>query len=382
MSSLKLTSLSQNLMPKLRKIKSLSITLGQKFRAKRWAEKSIVYYCPPTDTEPWTGDSLKTGIGGSQIAVIYLTQHWVQKGFEVTVYNNCQAHSGIYESVKYVDYRHFNPQDKFSHLIVWRMPWRMAFPNQAKKVYLDVHETLIPEQRSRAKVNQYDRIFLKSEYQRKLFSDTPDTQAIVIPNGVEETYTNLLANPKSPHRLIYASNYSRGLEQMLEYGWPLIHQAIPQAELHVYYGWSTPKKKVEEYHQWRKKMESLLEQPNVFEHGRVGQQALMLAKASSAIHYYGCTFEEIDCISIRESALVGAVPVTTDYAVFQEKKYCIKVSGNPKLPETQKELASKIIALLQEPHYLEELRSSYAQMAQQETWQRISDKWLERMTTR
>lgn len=256
------------------------------------------------------------------------------------------------------------------------MPWRMHFPNRARRVLLDLHETLIPEQRTFEKLKDYDKILVKSYYHRQLFSEIPDSKIEVIPNGVEASYQTLLHVTKEPFRIIYASSYVRGLEQMLEYGWPVIHQACPQAELHIYYGWSLPEQLSSEQQAWKDKMLKLMQQPGVFEHGRVGQDELLKAKATAAIHYYGCTFQEIDCISVRESALVGCVPVTTNYAVLGEKQYCKTTSGKVKDPETHRGIAQHIVELLENPQRLHQIRADFAELARKETWDRIAAQWI------
>lgn len=357
------------------KVKAKIRNIKNRLQVKKWPVNSIVIFCPPNTPQKWTAKSLKSGIGGSQLAIIHLSKQWIEAGYEITVYNNCGAEAKAFSGVEYVDYHHFNPFDEFSTLIVWRMPWRMHFPNRAQKVLLDLHETLIPEQREFRKLKNYDKIFVKSQYHRIFFSETPDSKIEIIPNGVDKSYQALYNITKDPYRIVYASNYSRGLEQMLEHGWPAIHQAYPQAELHIYYGWSLPENPSTE----QKKLLKLMQQPGVFEHGKVGQDELMQAKAKSAIHYYGCTFQEIDCISVRESALVGCIPVTTDYAVLSEKKYCLTVPGGIKDPNTHIKLAQKIVELLESPEELDKLRPNFSKHARQETWDCIAWQWTKFM---
>ena len=66
------------------------------------------------------------------------------------------------------------------------------------------------------------------------------------------------------------------------------------------------------------------------DHGRVGQRELLLAKARADLHYYVTTWPEIDCIAVRESAMVGTVPLTPASGVFGEKEYCVRVKGDPR----------------------------------------------------
>jgi glycosyltransferase involved in cell wall biosynthesis len=277
--------------------------------------------------------------------------------------------------LKDVIYRHhkeFNKHDEFDTLLVWHFAWRLAFPVKANRVWLDLGKgVLLPEESSLEKLGRYDKIFCKNAFHRSTLPDIPDDKIVVIPNGLDTEFQHLGRNFKNPNKIIYASNYSRGLEYMLEFGWPLIKQKMPSAELHVFYGW--PKGPSREWHQ---KMQHLMRQPGVFEHGKVSRERLMEEKSTSIIHYYGCTFDEIDCNTVRESAFVGCVPATTNHGGLKDKDYCVKVTGNPFQPETQIALAQKIVDLLQDLSEIENLRHQFESAVQLETWDKIANRWL------
>ena len=88
------------------------------------------------------------------------------------------------------------------------------------------------------------------------------------------------------------------------------------------------------------------------------------------------TYEEIDCISLRESAMVGCVPITTNYAVIKEKDYCIKVDGDPQAKETQEALADKIVELLKNRQELVDIREKIQEYVKHETWEHVAPLWL------
>jgi glycosyltransferase involved in cell wall biosynthesis len=256
--------------------------------------------------------------------------------------------------------------------LVWHFAWRLKFPVTANRVWLDLGKgVLLPEESTYEKLGKYDKIFCKNHFHRSTLPDIPDEKIVTIPNGLDTRFQHLSHNPKRPNKVIYASNYTRGLEPMLEFGWPLIKQSVPTAELHIFYGW--PKNQSAEWHQ---KMVRLLQQPGIFEHGKVSREQLMQEKSTSILHYYGCTFDEIDCNTVRESAFMGCVPVTTNYAGLQDKEYCLKIPGNPFKETTQVALAQKIIELLQEPSKIDELRKHFNAAVQSETWDKIADRWL------
>jgi glycosyltransferase involved in cell wall biosynthesis len=359
----------------LGKIESKYLEFKQKLNPRTWAERSIVYYTGHTPYE-WSPQNLKTGLGGSESAIIFLAREWTKLGYLVTVYNNCGSQAGVYDGVEYIHYSQFNPYDKFETLIIWRYPWRLDRNTKAKRIFLDLHEVLMPEQVTPEKLAKFDKIFVKSRYHRSLLPLISDSKIAIITNGANRIFFDYSNTAKDPYQLIYASNYMRGLERMLSYGWPIIKKEVPQAYLKIYYGWQSLDESKPKNREWKAKMIDLMQQPGVSEHGRIGVDELIREKATAAIHYYGCTFQEIDCISVRESAMVGCVPVTTDYAALSEKDYCVKVAGNPYEKELQESIAYQIVELLKNPEKLAEIRQKNRELVRAETWDNIARLWL------
>jgi glycosyltransferase involved in cell wall biosynthesis len=360
----------------IRKYASGLYTLSRIIKAKRWPQKSIVFYIGKAQNGLGP-KSLEKGASGSHTAVIYLTREWAKLGYNVTIYSNCGGDEGVHEGVNFINYYHFNWNDRFDTLIIWRHPYMLDLKVKANKVFWDWHDLLAPERCFPIeKIKRFDQIFSKSSFQRKLLSQIPDDKFSVISNGIDSGIAELYNQEKEPYRLVYASRYYRGLELMLRYGWPIIKRELPDAELHLYYGFNKVEMRASR-DAWRETMHQLMAQPGVKDHGRVGQDVLIRDKARSAIHYYGCSFEEIDCISVRESAVVGCLPVTTDFAALSEKEYCHKVPGHPGNPETQEALAYRIIELLKDPEQLQDLRARSAEVARQDTWTNIAKRWVE-----
>lgn len=350
--------------------------LTKKLKAKTWPEKSIVCY---VGNRPMVleSDLLDKGASGSEASMIFLTQEWAKRGYQVTVFTNPNGKDGVYNGVNYKNFRKCNWYDRFDTLIIYRFPQLLQPGTQAKQVWLDWHDIAYPPKSFTPQyLETFHKIFAKSHYQRQLLRDIPDEKFVIIPNGVPPFVLEMGDCPKNPYKLVYASRYYRGLEYMISYGWPIIKQKIPQAELHIYYGFTRRDEGVE-VRPWKEKMMELMNQPGIINHGKVGAKELIAEKATASIHYYGCTYEEIDCISVRESSLVGCVPVTTDFSVFKEKPYCVTVPGDPTDPKTQEALAEKIVHLLQNQGELDAVRQSTKELAKNETWDKLAPLWLE-----
>ena len=122
-------------------------------------------------------------------------------------------------------------------------------------------------------------------------------------------------------------------------------------------------------------------QGRVIDHGRVGQPELLHAKARAQMLYYIGHWPEIDCIAAREAAMLGCVPLTSSVAVFGDpaKDYCVRVPGDPMLPETQRVAAMRAAELLQTYERTGELPNVDTPTLRSESWKAVAARWLEVM---
>ncbi|WP_404790604.1 hypothetical protein [Altericista sp. CCNU0014] len=362
-------------------LKDRLLELKNKWFARTWPDRSIVYFAGHTMYE-WSPHSLNVGIGGSETAIIHLVREWSKLGYAVTVYGNFGDKAGTYDGANYRTYTQFNPYDTFDTLIIWRRVDAIDFSYKANRVWFDAHDVLYKDQFNAQNLKNVQTIFFKSKYQRGLLPQVTEDKFAIIPNGVRNSLIDIDVTRKNPYKLIYASNYQRGLEPMLIHGWPIIKKEIPEAVLHIYYGWDFTDLMYGDnldYRRWKDKTIELMKQPGIIEHGKVGQDVLIAAKSSAVIHYYATTFEEIDGISLRESAVLGCLPVTTDYAALVEKEYCLKRSGDPNDPRTQVAVAHQVVELLKDPVKLKELSQNAREVACAETWDNIAKRWIEQI---
>ena len=347
--------------------------------SSKWPENSIVYYCGETH-EAWSPNSLKNGIGGSEQAVIRLSRYWASKGRHVVVY--CKTDEpGTYENVIYKKHTEFNAADEFATIILWRsIPVANTMRLNAKNIILDLHDLVDPSTLNPLLFRNVDKIFVKSKMHGGLLVGCPEDKIVVIPNGGKINKKGDIQKDKN--YIIYASSYDRGLPFMLKWGWPKIKKVCPDAYMKVYYGWDLFDKVREDNEDtklYKSLVLELLAQEGVEECGRISHEKLLIEKEKASFHYYVGDFQEIDCISVRESASLGCIPVVSDYVeVFNEKEYCHKIHGDPKYKDTQEKAAEEIIKMMKDDEYYKGILSK-TNVSDNETWDSVAEKWLSYM---
>lgn len=321
---------------------------------KKWAAKSIAVYCGPT-AETWTPKSVdEGGIGGSETAVVELTKRLAKLGWDVTVFNQCDAPpKGMeFDGVKYQNYWTFNIADQYDVLWSWRLPELFEYDLKARLKILDMHDVMTPAEFTPERLSKIDKIFVKTNYHRSLYPLIEDDKFVVVGNGIDLTRFDAKTE-KDPYRFCYTSSPNRGLDIVLKV-WPKIKEALPEATLHVYYGWKTYyelEKNNPERMLWMKKVQGMMDTPGVIDHGRVGQKELAEDLLKTTYWLYPTYFPEIDCITAKEMQAAGVIPITSGYAALEESQvWGVKLPGDVYDPEWQEQYISTTINLAKTEH--------------------------------
>lgn len=333
-------------------------TLKHKFgKTRKWPKKSIAIFCG-SSWETWNPSSVLKGIGGSEEAVIYIAPELVKLGYHVEVFNNCGDYYGVYDSVKYRNYFEFNPYDEFDNVIAWR---NNIFGNEELKInnrIIWLHDVPAPNWFQGDEHKSFDKVMVLSEYHKTLLhKDIPDDKIFVSSNGIN---VKDFVNPgikRNPKRCIYTSSYDRGIEHLLRM-WPDILKEVPEAELHLFYGWNTFDSIAKNFPQMaeiRAELIQLMDQPGVTDHGRIGHKQLIKEFYKSGIFVYPSHFDEISCISIMKAQACKCVPVTTDYAALAEtNKTKNFVKGKCGEGDTNERYKKVLISMLKNPDNIQD----------------------------
>lgn len=344
-------------------------------KPKVWKDNEIAIFCGPA-WEDWSPVSTITGIGGSEEAVIYLSKELAKLGYEVTVFNGCGDMAGIYDGVKYVDYHAINNNDTFSSLIEWR---RYSLPRvKAKRHYVWLHDIPYNNTFTAESVKNITKVIVLSDYHKSIVKNVPDDKFYVSSNGINTSDFEVDGIIRDQYRMIYTSSYDRGIQHLLEV-WDDVKAEVPQAELHLFYGWDTYNKMLEtgaRSRDFKDMMVKLMNKPGIHENGRIGHKQLVKELKRASLWVYPSHFEEISCISAMKAQAAGCIPVCTDYAALKETvKTGIKIKGNAQNDEVKQEFKRVLIEILKDAKRQEEIREQLKDCAHTFSWATVAKQW-------
>jgi glycosyltransferase involved in cell wall biosynthesis len=348
-----------------------------------WDEDEIAILCGP-GFEPWTPKSIEKGLGGSEEAVVYLGQELAKLGWRVTVYANPESEEGNYDGVTYLNYYKLNPDDLFNHLILWRgIGFVDIKPKTRGKIMLWLHDMPNVPDFTPERLTKVNKIAVLSNfhrqqvqmYENEKFVPIPDDKFFLTRNGIPDL--GITTWKGNPHRICYVSSPDRGLMYLLKH-WKEVKAAVPDAELHVYYGFeiydyihrNNPAKIA-----FKKKIMALMDQEGITYHGRIGHKELAEEINKCGIWAYPTDFTEISCISAMKAQALGAVPVVTNFAALQETvRNGVRVDVDIQDKEGQKIYFDTLIDVLKDPKQQEQHRDmAWAQSFF--SWTNIAKQW-------
>ena len=279
--------------------------------------KEIAFYCGFTERE-WDADTVKQGIGGSEEAVIHLSQQFADAGYDVTVYNNCGHTEKKFGKVLYKPFYTFNYRDKHDTVIVWRTAKLLDYDINATRVFIDLHDVMPEGEFNEKRLAKVDKIFVKSQFHRELLPNVPDDKFVIIPNGI--VYRDFEKKSKrDPMLIINTSSPDRSISSLIRI-FKMVKEQVPEAKCEWAYGWnnfndaySNDPVKI----QWRDAMIEGMKEAGIVDRGRVSHADVRDMYLNARIFLYPTEFAEIDCISLRKAQAGGAMPITTDFGALK-----------------------------------------------------------------
>jgi hypothetical protein len=352
-----------------------------------------IHLVSPIAMHPWGPLSLETGIGGSETMQAEVAWHLAARGHEVWSY--CQldpAHPIWYRGVHWRDLDEADYGESGLWIIVRGLPVLNQFPSKARSqqtrwcVMQDVDlpstipwDTRWPEQLDRL-------IGLCSTHAKYLRLSHPDCAPKVCQsrNGIREDLLAAICAEvprptRHPQRLTYASSPDRGLMGLLSI-WPTIRLHVPNAELHVFYGFDNMEtlKHTAQRRALHDALHKRLNQPGVVVHGRTGQPDLYREWLKTGIMCAPTNFAETGYITLMEAQALGAVPICNPiWAAAEYQLAGIQIEGDGEHdPLTLHRYAQAAIYLLQHPECQDEVREAMmAQARKHYGWSGVIDQY-------
>lgn len=332
----------------------------------------------------------KGGLGGSETAIIKLAEAFAGAGHRMITYGRFNEAS-YYQGGAYRPQEMFRPEVHSDMFISWRMPEAADWELNTECLVLWMHDTDAGDRLTPTRARKFDYIVVQTEWHKQFMLEKypflKKNKLKIIGNGIDlARFTDDPFDQKQPNRVIYSSSPDRGLNIILEHIWPAVVEEVPNAELHVYYGWDSFDKATEispdvvQYRAFREKMDRLfLESKNVVQHGRINQVELAHEFEKASIWLYPTYFAETYCITAIEAQLGGAIPITNQLAGLKETvQNGIFINGDVTSAEVQQEFARQTIRVLKmDPEERRKLQTIVRKKAPAVSWNDRASNWLD-----
>lgn len=285
--------------------------------------------------EPWTPETVsRVGIGGSETMAMNMARRLAAKGHNVRLFGDCPGVHQRFDGVEYIHHDQFRNVE-CDVFITSRRPQYVddEYGVKARATLCWVHDIGCGSSLTHARALRIDKFLCLSQWHKGFFLDAhkcvhPD-QVIVTRNAIDlsrfEESTHGGPVPRNPHRAVYGSSPDRGMEVAVKI-WPKVRQRIPDAELHIFYGfhtWEVSARSMNDQGQLEliERLKRQLEEAKaygVYFHGRVDQIRLAREFMSSGVWAYPTWFTETSCITAMEAQAAGLRIVTSPIAALNE----------------------------------------------------------------
>lgn len=339
--------------------------------------------------EPWSPETMKrTGIGGSETAVIEMSKRLASFGHNVRVYGDCENLEGIYDGVEYAHFTKFRNLD-CDVLISSRRPH--AFDdeyNVKSKINICwVHDVGCGSALTHARALRIDKFLCLSKWHRDYFlsihKNVHPEQVLVTSNGVDLSRFPGTSS-KNYRKAVYSSSPDRGMEVAIKI-WPEVRIRIPDAELHIFYGfdvWEASARSVNDRGQLDlidrlKKMLQDNKKNGVFYHGKVDQKRLAEEYESAGVWAYPTWFTETSAISAMEAQAAGLSIITSPIAALNETvgDRGVMIPGDWLSQSYQDKFIDAVVHAMLNPKTEEEQQTLRNYAKENFNWDQVASNW-------
>jgi len=330
----------------------------------------------------WGPRSNETGTGGSEDAVIQLSKRMVERGWRVAVYGNPPAEDAGQDShgVQWLHWSAWDIKDSPDVAVFWRYENAIHDAPTAGQRWLWLQDIPRGYAYTEDFVEQLDGVFVLSRYHRGRLGPHGEPKGVLTGNGIDPK--SMADGENASHKFIYCSSPDRGLLPLLK-AWPKFREAIPDAELHLFYGYRADLLSrftdtiLEHRHEIARMIWDLREQ-GVTNHGMVGEDELHAKMAECGFWLYPlCNNAETFCTTAAKVQACGAVPVTSKRIESSLPEVCgewdigehFELSGDDSADEWADAVIPKILADETDRQVMK------AWAVDKFDWDKVADQW-------
>jgi glycosyltransferase involved in cell wall biosynthesis len=287
------------------------------------------------------GQDGRMGVGGAELAILTLLKGWHDAGHDVTFYNDPKVPNGSCFAQEPI--HKFRASHERDVLIIFRSPNERSIGATGLKVWFSCDQFTVGSFKDFAPtVNKIVTISpFHSDYFNRMYGIN-NTIPIDLPIRTWEYEGKDIV--KVPHRCIFTSMPDRGL-MPLNAAWHRIVEQVPDASLVITSDWRLWTEWANE-EQTRDYRMAFARQPNVIYRGAVNRGQLIDDQLKAELHLYPCVYDELFCISVAESQVAGAYPITSAMGAVETTNMGTVLPGNPYDPNWINDFIETVVLYL------------------------------------
>jgi hypothetical protein len=346
-----------------------------KFNKVKFKQFDILFYTGFSN-KPWNKTySLNNALGGSERAVIHLTEN-LPKHLKIVVTGD--VHDEIVENVHYINRFKINNSYQFDYVVVSRyVSFFTIYPDlKFNKLVMMAHDTyfmnnlyncsLSPNEILEKNKFKIDSIIYLTEWQKNYYETTSHPECKSLPSFIINNGIQLDLFPqkrvKIPNTFIYTSGSHRGLKRLLEL-WPDILKHLPDAKLSICSYEDFPKNDEEIV------LQTIINELGVTHLGKLDNKSLYDLMDCSEYWLYPCSFNETSCITAMEMLMSGVICLYYSIAGLADtmQDYGIAIKHGNEI-DTLINLKDKSLIVERGINYAKSLN-----------WKNRADEWVEKV---
>lgn len=316
------------------------------------------------------GEDGRMGVGGAELALLTMCRAWQMYGNKVTLYNNPNIPGASTFEQRAIDV--FDPSEDRDILIIFRSPNHRAADAKGYKVWWSCDQATVGDFKEFSQSVQ--KIVTISPRHSKFFNQQYGITNTIHIDLPVRTWEYKEPVTKIPKRCIFTSMPDRGAIQLNEI-WPRIHAQVPSASLvitsdwRLWVDWAT-----EDMIRNYKLAFSRL--PNVTYRAAVNRKELIQIQMEAAVHLYPCIYDELFCISVAESQVAGAYPITSDCGSLSTTNMGMVIHGDAKDARWQDTFVQNAVEILQDDERLQKKQEWIREVSMKRfSLERVLEQW-------